>query len=263
MKPNQLGIAFKNTAFTLTEVLPRTADRPASERIFLYVCELYRRLGCATLLMGADPRPFYKCLFRSSRAFGHFFTVAAEENKTLGRAVPLFDAIACRDLDGATLIAQKAPRAHNPSREYEEDFLYFRLICERFFLQGSASHIQSLLERYEALTADNPDVRLELCRAWVAADQKGLDAALEEAIAAKVSHFAQREEQDKLGPDEGPTTARISTEVLSWLELAERAGLSVATDYPLAPGVARLFHRLQQPGPDSWRDLSGFPDDLT
>jgi hypothetical protein len=262
VKPNQLGVAFKNSAFSLIELLPRTADRPPSERVFLHVCELYRRLGCATLLMGADPRPFYTCLFRSSRAFAHFFTVAPEEIKVLGRATPLFDAIACRDFEGASLIAQRAPRACNPAREYEEDFLYLRLICERFLLGGSKAVIEDLLGRYAELASETPDVRLDLCRAWVTGDQNDFDAALEEALSAKLAQISQREEQDRLDPDEGPTTARISTEVLSWLELAERAGLSVAPDYPLAPGVARLFHRAELAHPDGWRDLSGFPDDL-
>jgi hypothetical protein len=262
VKPNDLGVAFKNSAFLLAEVMPRTADKPPSERIFLHVCELYRRIGCAGLLMGADPRPFYVCLSRSSRAFAHFYAVAPEGGKTLGKAVPLFDAIACRDLDGARMIAQRAPLAHNPAREYEEDFLYLRLICERFLLEGSRPVIEGMLGRYAELASEAPDVRLELCRAWVAGDQKGFDAALEEAIAAKVASIAKREDEDKLDSDEGPTTARISTEVLAWLEFAERAGLSVAKDYPLAPGVARLFHRAQPVHPDSWRNLTTLMDDL-
>jgi hypothetical protein len=259
---NPLGLVFKNTLYDLIETLPQASAAPLSEADILEVCRAYRSIGSALLLMGGDPRPFYACLFRSSRAFVHLCEQTPYAERVLSRALPLFDAIACRDHEGARRIAQLAPEELNERREYEERFLYMRIIIERFFLDGSSARIERHLRRYEELTQELPDEHLHLCRALVHRDQSALGEALDQLIEIETAAIAKRLEQDRLGPDEAPL-AGISVEVLAWLELAERAGLSVEEEYRLAPGIARLFHRARFGHPDGWRDVGSLDAELS
>jgi len=255
VKANVVPIALKNSGIKLHGLLPRALSGPPALAAYEIVCRLYRQMGIANLLMSGDPQGFYGMLFKSARAFLFLLETAPTAERVTGKCEPFLDAVACRDDEGARRMAAAAPRAPNPAREYEEDFYYLRFLMDRFFGAAQPAALTAMLDAWEALGGDPPDLRLPICRALLAADQAGFDEAIAAAIADKQARFAKLKAADKLNPDEAPTLAKVSTEVLAWVELAERAGLVVATDYPLAPGSARRFHRAGFPPPDSWRVL--------
>jgi hypothetical protein len=118
--------------------------------------------------------------------------------------------------------------------------------------------LQADVERFAELTAENPDPHLDVCRGLLDSDQRLFDEGLEALIEQKVRIYDLARKEETLNPDEAATTAHVSTEILALVELAERAGLVVAADYPLAPGVARRFHRRKFPAADSWRVPDSF-----
>lgn len=258
MKPHFVSIAVKNSGLALEDVLSHVIAAPPRRKYYLHVCLLYRRMAVGELLMSSDPEPFYGYLFKSSRAFLHFLTTAPEDEKLTSASEPFFDAVACRDDDGARAMARAARTTLAAGKEYEEDFFYVRILMDHFFLDAPGEGVRRMLEEWASLVADTPDVRLDLCRALVDRDQAGFDAALAEGIDQRQSRIRQQRDRETLHPDEAATLAHVSIEVLAWLELAERAGLKVATDSPLAPGVARLFHRLRFPLPEAWRTAPSF-----
>jgi hypothetical protein len=77
-------------------------------------------------------------------------------------------------------------------------------------------------------------------------------------ILDRTKRLTKLRETERLDPDEASTTAHVSTELLAWLDLAERSGLRVKRDYPFAPALARAFHRLTSPAPESWRTPEPF-----
>jgi hypothetical protein len=258
MKPNVLPIAFSNSGVRLEEILEQLPSQPPQEELFNFVCVLYRRLAAGALLMDGDPRRFYEYLFKSARAYAHFLEAAPLGEKLASRAEAFFDAVCCHDDEGARRIADAAPAAMDAGREYEEDFFALRILMNRFFGANDAALLDRMLDEWTDLAADNPDTRVEVCRALVQADQAAFDDAIVADIAARRARLAKLRATEQLDPDEASTTVHVSTEVLAWLDLADRAGLGGRRDYPLAPGIARLFSRMQPPHPDSWRIAEPF-----
>ncbi|WNG39754.1 hypothetical protein F0U61_43330 [Archangium violaceum] len=253
MKPNFLPIAVKNSGIALEDLVPQVLAAPPRLKHYLHICLLYRRMAVGSLLMSSDPELFYAALFKSSRAFLHFLTTAPEEEKVTSKSEPFFDAIACHDQDGALAIARASRMTLATGREYEDDFFYLRFLMEHFFLGTPEDALRRKLDDWAALTGGNPDPHLELCRALLDKNQSAFDSALATGIEQRQERIEKQRARETLHPDEAATLAHVSTEVLAWLKLAEQAGLTVARDHPLAPGVARLFHRIRFPTPDSWR----------
>jgi hypothetical protein len=256
VKANFVPIAVKNASTKLERLVPAALSGPHTLDIYEYLCRCYRQMAIGALLTEGDPQGFYGLLFRSARAFVFFMETAPAGEKLTSKCEPFLDAVACRDDEGARRLAALAPRTPDPGREYEEDFYHLRFLMDRFYGQAEPAALAGMLDAWEQLGGDPPDLRLPLCRALLAGDQAAFDEALAEAIAAKVARFAKLKEDDKLSPDDAATVAKVSIEVLAWVELGERAGLKVASDYKLAPSLARRFHRIEFPSPDAWRVLA-------
>ncbi len=258
MKPNFLPIAIKNSGVALEEVLPHVIKAAPELRYYQHVCLLYRRLAVGSLLATSDPRPFYTSLFKSSRAFVHFLRAAPESEKLTSKAEAFFDAVACRDDEGAREMASLCPPTPDTTREYEEDFFSVWLPMVHFFGNVPRESLQPHLERFAKLTENNPDPHLDLCRGLLEVDQRLFDQGLEALIEQEVKAYEKARRFEELNADEAATTAHVSTKVLALVELAQRAGLSVAPEHPLAPGIARKFHLRQLPAPESWQVPESF-----
>jgi hypothetical protein len=255
VKANFVAVAVKNSLWSLQQIVPALGHEVPKARHYEHVCLLYRRIGTGLLLMSGDPEGLYENLHKSSQAYLHFLEVAAPSERLTSRAVPFFDAVACRNVSGAERIARASPDRANEGREYEEDFLYMRTLMERFYLNAPADLLEERLARFEELSPDDP--RLQLCRSLIGADQEEFDEALELCIADKAERLALSEAEERLHPDDAPTVACVSTEVLAWLELAEQTGLSTVGEHRFAPSVARRYDRVRVLPEDSWRTSIG------
>jgi hypothetical protein len=258
MRANYTPVALKNAGVELEEILPQVLSSKPILNHYVHISRLYRRVAIGILLTSGDPKDFYAYLFNSSRAFAHFLQQVTNDEKVTSKADAFFDAVACRDEQGAAIIARESRHTLNAGNEYEEDFLYMSLLMRRFYLGAGEGEVRPMLDEWQQYANENPDLRLDVCRAIVDHDQDGFDQALEEAIQEKIDQLAEKRGADQLHPDEAATICHISTEVLSWVELAERVGLSVQANYRLAPSSARQFHRIAFPPPDDWQHPDGF-----
>ena len=258
MKPNFAPLALKNAGVELEDIIDGASGPPFRATNFAHISRLYRRIATGILLVSSDPQDFYRYLFNSSRAFVYFLEQAKDESKITSMATAYFDAVACRDREGERRLAAGSRHTLNPGEEYEEDFLYVSILMRHFTLGNSAKDLEGALDEFEGYVKGNPDPRFAVVEALVTADQKGFD----DAIAVAIKHIVKSRDvaldAELVHPDEASTSSRINVEVLAWIELAERAGLKVAREYPLAPSAARLFHRIAFPPPDDWRHPSGF-----
>ena len=181
----------------------------------------------------------------------------SDDEKVTAQNEAFFDAVACRDEEGARLIASLSRQSLHGGREYEEDFIYLALL-QRWFLGAEVGALAPMLEEWARYAAANPDVRLPVCRALLAGDADAFDEAMTMAIESKLQQWDELRAADLLHPDDASTTCCVSTEVLAWLELADRRGLETQLEYRLAPSLARRFHRVSFPAPDEWQRPSGF-----
>jgi hypothetical protein len=258
MRSNYVPLAIKNAGVELEVIVPEVIRRPPVLTHYMQVARLYRRVATGILLSSGHPRGFYANLFNSSRAFLHFLNRATDDQKVTSKAEAFFDAVTCRDESGAQAMARLSRHSINPGKEYEEDFIYVSLLMRRFYLAASATELQSMLQEWETYAADNPDPRLDVCRALIEADAPAFRKAVSTAIDAKVEEWERLRETEMLHPDEASTTCRVSTEVLAWVEFADRVGLKIEPEYRLAPSLARHFDVVAFPGEDAWQRPSGF-----
>ncbi|WP_020405094.1 immunity 49 family protein [Hahella ganghwensis] len=261
MPPNYLPLAIKNTGMSLQEVLPELL-RASSPKLshYLFVCKSYRQLGVGELLISNDPEPFYSRLYKSAQAFVHFLKIGDNAEKATSQAYPFFDAVACGAEDVARKIALLCPDTINLRKEYEEDFLYYRILMKAFYLAAPDSEIQDLLDEFESYHDQNPDERFELCKALIDKDQESFDEALSACVQALLDSYGEQKKASRLNADEAATLSHVSPEVLAWLLLARKQGLTVAAEYQLAPSTAQKLHLAVYPPADSWKQIESFTE---
>jgi len=240
-----------NAEAELEESLPEFLGLPPDFDQHLEICTLYRRIAIGSLLLSADPALFYENLFKSTRTFLHGLENVSPEKFLTSRFHPFFDALACRDEVALQRMIVLAPREPTLEREYEEDFLYSRIAMD--LASGEAlDRVDVSLERYRELASGNPDMRLAVLIALRERNAGAFDSAVRDAAGVFEEELLADLDADSADPDEA-AFAPISLEVLAWIELAARAELPIARAYPLAPAVARAFHRSSAVAPDAWR----------
>ncbi|MGC3999318.1 MAG: Imm49 family immunity protein [Anaeromyxobacter sp.] len=176
---------------------------------------------------------------------------------TAAESLPWFDAVAAGADALAAGIARAAAPAWTPGEEYEDDFLYPRVLMSHFGERAPAAQVGALLDRLDALTA-GADPRAGLCRGLVERDQARFEEALDQVVARRSEDLDQRRQRGMLPAEEGATEARIWVELLALVRLAQVSGLVVEPDHPLAPSLARRLDRARPPGPDAWRTFPSY-----
>jgi len=255
---NFLPIAFKNAGLLLEEALPVVLQSSPKLRSYEFICLQYRRLAVGSLLMSAEPTDFFSYLSCSARAFLHFLGAAPQEEKLTSRSTAFFDALACRDSDAIAGIATSSPREANTKREYEEDFLHLRVAMDLATTAADATELQALVDAYAAAAAGQDDPALPVCQALVGGQTDDVVRAIRAGAASRQSQLREQLLADQLDADDAPTTARVSTEVLGWIELAARRGVEIRGEVPLAPSVARIFDALPPIDPNAWTTCASF-----
>src|SRR6187549_2671501 len=151
MKPNVLPVAFNNSGVRLEALIGPALHPPIQEVAFGFIAVLYRRLATGALLMDGTPERFHEYLFKGARAYLFFLENGPADAKLASRAEAFFDAVSCRDDEGARRMAAAAPVTIDPAREYEEDFFAVRLLMDRFFGANDRTVLQASLTLWERL----------------------------------------------------------------------------------------------------------------
>jgi hypothetical protein len=260
MAPTYLPLAVKSAGMVAHDMLPDFASGRPSLSDAEFLSKMFRRMAVGFLLMSGVPDAFYAHLFHSARSFLHFLERADDAAKATGKGDPFFDAIACNDMAGAAQIAERSRRTWNPDLEYEDDFLYVHFLMEKFFRRADRAALGAILKRYEEVLEGVDDFRLDLCRAFLAEEQRGFDGAVAALVEAIEERLDKLRAKEKLSPDEEATTGHVSTELLAWLRLASGLGFKLQRNYPMAPEAARLFARAPALSPNAWQAIPSYRD---
>jgi len=178
---------------------------------------------------------------------------------TATKSLGFFAALASGNLDLAVAIARLLPAAHNPTFEYEEDFLFVDFLRQVVLgLGGDPAWRQTAaatVARWEGVLEGRPSTELEVCRALLADDP----VALAEPFAAFIRHRAKQLEEyrKEVGFDRQVFAAegQVYIEGFAVLELATRlqrpALPSDGSELPLLPSIGRAERsRRSGPSPD-------------
>ncbi len=254
MRSRFVPVILSNADVDLTRLVPLlTGDAPAGWA-FARVCRDYRVRGCAMFFLSGRAESLHRDLQRSGAAHAYFVSHAAEEDKVTSRADPFFDAIACGDEAVARSIAQHSPTAPRTDREHLDDFLYVRLLMQRFFLGASKTEAASILSKFEDVAAEgSPSARLDVCRALLAGDGDAFHAAFLALISEHRAWFENGFRQGRIPEEVWAIDGCLFIEGLALLRLARAARIPIAEEYPLIPSLALAPPRVPY-ATDAWRD---------
>ncbi|PTL77049.1 Imm49 family immunity protein [Vitiosangium sp. GDMCC 1.1324] len=255
MVQTPLPLVEKSCLLQLQDVLPRVLSGRVTHSQMVAVCTLYRRLGIGKLFLTGLPEALFEHLSCSARAFLFFLQANDDTVKVTSQSEPFFDAVACGDHEAELGIARHSRPHWHQGQEYEDDFLYVRFLMDCFSLEAPTAHLEALLARYAAVLGDGEDPRLDVCRALLTRDASLFEEGLGHFLDLRTRELRKKVLAERMHPDDVPTTAHLSVEVLALLRFAERAGFTPDEHYPLAPSVARRLHRARLPSADAWRHL--------
>jgi hypothetical protein len=249
-----------NARDILHDTLPRLLSGSVTHAELLRICESHRIVGIVGFLLDADPDELHGRLFDAGRAYLFGLGSMTGDEVIVSRALPLLDALACRDDRGALDIARLlAPVPWRADREYDDDFLFMAWLAqwvrEELAEGGRTTELKARIELLTALEAvANGAPRATLARALEDGDGQTFGTALEALLDAYQAHQRLLVARGAVSDEVAATLPYLCVEGLALLELAQRTGLRVALDHPAVPEFARA--RKAPPfSPNAWRTM--------
>jgi hypothetical protein len=250
-----LPMAVKNVSLTLEDILTALKEAPAWRYEPLYferISSLYRQLGIGEFLLSDDETSIHARLQLGVQAYIEFLQNAERSELAASKALPFFDAVCLGDQQAMATLSRLSPAARNSRKEYEEDFLYMRIMMDFFGLRKTLDQVKPLLAEFESFHVDYPDQRFSLLVALFDKDSRAFAEALEVLIDERVARYADGGDAYVGTRDEAAILAHVSAEVIAWVKLAKQQGLAIAQEYTLAPGSAVVDSALSAPPPRGW-----------
>ncbi|WP_164012405.1 Imm49 family immunity protein [Pyxidicoccus trucidator] len=246
-----------NALYLLKEALESIRNQDAYEqtgRPYVEAAYFYRRVALCELLADARTDRFFVYLCKSAQvrlsllqrvAGGH---PAQKPYTCASKNFSFMDALAAGQLGLASELARLTTDRHEPTQEYEEDFLLHHFLHQ---LAGAAVELQPLLARWEAVVGTDITCHLELCQALHTRDSQRFNRALKDAITQRAAAF--KEQKNDSGPkDAALTEAHVHITGLALIRLAELRDMETLHEYPTLPRLARIPPGRTPPPADSW-----------
>jgi hypothetical protein len=254
MRDLDLDTVAENATEALLALAPRLvgdAVRARDAEDFSTAC---RERGIAALLLDADATTLHRELCRSGRALTHALPRIAPNEQTTSKARGFYDALAAGDLACAQRISAIARGSWNPDNEYEEDFLFLRLLMSRLFLDASDAACAEFFARWETVIGPVDDVRLPLARALVTRDGAAYGQALDLVLASERRSAAARRARGSLSTATDATEARVSIEGIALTRVGRALGFTLPDDSWGVPSIA-LVERPPAFTGDGWQSI--------
>lgn len=238
MSSRFLPVVIENALFALPPLVSQVQSGRATLGRALDFCTGYRRCGIAELLLRGHVGTFHQNLQCSGSAFAAFLERARVEDRTASKCAPFFDAVASGDFDCAGRIAKLAANTVHNDFEYEDDFLYMRILFGVFFLPTASSDLAAMLKRYETLLDGAEDSRFTICKSLIAGDAMLFEAALDDLIATREDDYTAGIDADNILEEEWSTEGKVFVEGLALVRLASLRHFETQNNFLFIPSIA-------------------------
>ncbi|RKG84534.1 Imm49 family immunity protein [Corallococcus terminator] len=255
MRSRFLPVFLSNADVELHQLIPfLAAGTLEGQEVFLRACRGYRARGCAAFFLSGRALNLHLDLQRSGAAYAAYTVHGLEGDKVTSHAEPFFDAVGCGDEATARLIARHASGEFKPDRELLEDFLYVRLLMQRFSLESTSAEVASTLAAFEAAVEEGPESsRLGVCRALLARDGDAFHAAFQVLSDEHRAWYEDGFRAGRLPEERWALDGCLFIEGLALLRLAQSVGIPIASEYPLIPSLTLALPKLVHSA-DAWRE---------
>jgi hypothetical protein len=255
MDRGALSVFVSNADGDVQDALPDVLAGRLGLNAVLAFCQHFRIKGLATLRLGGSSDALFAELDKSGHAFLHFLGTAGEDQQATSRHLPFFDALAAADLPCARGIALHSRRTFNPDREYEDDFLFMRLLMQLVLAPDRPDAGRRLLDRHRQVTDRDDSAEHALAAALLDRDAASFRRALGQHLEAERAHLRQLVAREKLEEEVAATAPYLSVPGLALVRLAELRGLRVPRRQKGLSSLAQAV-RTATPGafpPEAWR----------
>lgn len=218
---------------------------------------MYHRLALCVLLAEARADRFQVHLCKSAQARLHLIRLVAggrsvhPSTTCAGANFSFVDAVVAGQLELAADVARLTTDTHEPTCEYEDDFLLHRFL-QRCFLQlhaGEPYDLPALFARWDRVLEGEHTPYFNVCQALFERNASGFDAALREVIEARALSFRKK---DVHSEEARRTDGAVFMNGLALVRMAEMSGLPTHREYPNIPALARLPVRPLTLSPNAW-----------
>ncbi len=258
MPPSPLPLAIKSSGMDIEDHLDAYLVPTPDLNRALHISDMFRRLAIGSFLMSSDPAPFLDLLGKGARSYLYFLKKGNAEKQVLSKGVAFFDAIVARDNKGAEQIATLSRDDQNKDYEYEDDFLYFRYLIQKFLSVSSNPILQKILDRYEEVLDGEFDPRFDICKSFQSKDKN----LFQEAITDYTEAICEKQRElilgEKMFPDEMATTAKISIELTALCLFAKDQNFDPPPLLRLVPQDILQDHLPPSFDDESWKHLPSF-----
>lgn len=252
MSTHYLPIYAQNAEYRIFDMEESFSLRKLGLADALDFCSNFRILAIAKLFLEHKTEEFALTLHRSATAFTYFLEQCPAKDNITSQMPPFFDAIASGDQNCAVAIARLACVNWNKEYEYEEDFLYMRLLMDHFILGQKLSEDDPPMLRYIELSNGQGDARHDIFLAILNSDSDGFEKAIGSFLLKEKDRFERFLKVGAILPEQAATEGNLSIEGLALVKLAEMKGLHVENDYLFIPSSVRK-HRKYEWHMNDWR----------
>ncbi|RYZ43752.1 MAG: hypothetical protein EOO71_02000 [Myxococcaceae bacterium] len=242
-----LARAQHNYSFHLDRTL-QAVTRPegATAQELATLSFAWRILALCSLLQDADTDTFALRLRKSAQARLALLMLAERTSvdprllccsKDLGFGA----ALAAGDRELAAAIAARSPMHHFQGVEYEDDFLFFRLLHQMLLAPGGLDEQARLLGRWRQVEMGEPSPKFELAEALVEKDARRFPVAFTALLEARQQKLRECSQRLGFDPELNATEGKVSVEGLAIVRLAEFHGLPTQSSYDFIPALARVI----------------------
>jgi hypothetical protein len=248
---------LNNATFEIAERLPVAVAGAASWRDIQELCTFYRQRGVCSLLMSGDTRAFYLNMMQSASAFLHYLGICPDESKVTSNGKPFFDAMCGGYLDAAKQISAQSRVTWNPNAEYEEDFLYVRVLM-LIAVDSEYREPATLLERMVAAAQGAEGTRIAVCRALLERDEPVFESALSSLLDTRIDTVEAMIARGALSGELASWLRHFASEGSALVRIGRVRGFALDDRFLHVPEAVRSVSPFEFDS-TSWRDVEYRP----
>lgn len=244
-----LDIAIENCTFRLKTAMQSIASKDEScmkGHSYVLACQEHRNLAALKIQLYADKAQFTEHLRASVAIWLKFCqSIAAgqqyqAESFCGTRFYPLFDALALGDVNKATEIANFYPDQWHPDWEYEEDYLYYKFICQYLLRlkQRNTSDLDELLQRWKVVVENNTGNDFSVCTGLLNSDRDEFMSGLLGLIEEREQKFEDWRETASYIPEVEYCNRYVYVNGLGLLSLASLSNMRINETILTLPDIA-------------------------
>lgn len=248
MIENDSDIYIENTSSQIADYLLSIHGKNEFEQngsAYLNLALSYRSRACLKLLSHLDRENFSDDLLRSVQTW--IFYITSSDTKLDNnqyacgtRFGALCDALVIGQLNAAAKVDSYFPQSFNPDYEYEDDYLFFKLLGQLILnlIDKDVSQIFNLLDRWEVVLEGGDSALYNTMLALVNVDSANFTESLHELLQERNEKFDKWKETSFFNSEVEQSNRFIYINGLAMLQVSSLYGIKIDEAFDLLPSAA-------------------------